>query len=160
MYSTCGSHGSRQWETRVEEEPIAGESDREDWMLEQTIKFLRGAFDNLKARKALAREAHPTDQPTPATASNGAITSDAAMAAEAGPTTVAAAPAPPPAAQSALAVGAVPVQLRRHRIQTMGVKFNGDPKQLGFFLAHVWTCMQEYGPEIATKWAKVQCVSF
>lgn len=33
----------------------------------------------------------------------------------------------------------------------LGTKFNGDPKQLGFFLAQVWTYMWEYGPEIATQ---------
>lgn len=37
---------------------------------------------------------------------------------------------------------------------TPGIKFNGDPQQLGFFLPQVWS----YGSEIATEESKVKCV--
>lgn len=36
------------------------------------------------------------------------------------------------------------------------VKFDVDPQQLGFFMAQVWTYMQEYGPERATEDSKVR----
>lgn len=39
------------------------------------------------------------------------------------------------------------------------MKFNGDPQQLGFFLAHVLAYMQEYGPEIPTEDAKVRSIT-
>lgn len=56
------THGSRssRWRDQgmeleeLEEEPIMGELDQEDWMMKQAIKFLQGAFDNLKAGEALA----------------------------------------------------------------------------------------------------------
>lgn len=39
------------------------------------------------------------------------------------------------------------------------MKFDGDPQQLGFFLAHVLTYMQEYGHKIPTEGARVRMVT-
>lgn len=39
------------------------------------------------------------------------------------------------------------------------MKFGGDSQELGFFLGHVLTYMQEYGPDISTQCAKVRCVT-
>lgn len=36
-----------------------------------------------------------------------------------------------------------------------GGKFDGDPQQLGFFLAHVLIYMQEYGHKIPTEGGKI-----
>lgn len=36
-------------------------------------------------------------------------------------------------------------------ILTLGVKFNGDSKQLVFFITQVWTYMQEYGHDLLSK---------
>lgn len=40
-----------------------------------------------------------------------------------------------------------------------GVKFDGDPQQLAFFLTQVLTYMQEYGNEIPTEGAKVRVIT-
>lgn len=53
----------------------------------------------------------------------------------------------------------MPARWRGRKIPALSVKFNKDPKQLGFFLAQVWICMQEYGPDIVTEGAKVQYVT-
>lgn len=40
-----------------------------------------------------------------------------------------------------------------------GMKFDGDPQQLGFFLAHILTYMQEYSHEIPTEGTRVRVVT-
>lgn len=37
-----------------------------------------------------------------------------------------------------------------------GIKFNGEPQQLGFFMCQVWIYKQESSPEIATEDGKVR----
>lgn len=44
------------------------------------------------------------------------------------------------------------------RLPPLGIKFDEDPQQLSFFLAHILTYMQEYGHKIPTKGAKVRVV--
>lgn len=44
---------------------------------------------------------------------------------------------------------------RGHKSPALGVMYGRDPKQLGFFLAQVWTYMPGYGPDITTKGTKV-----
>lgn len=41
----------------------------------------------------------------------------------------------------------------------LDVKFDGDLQQLGFFLAHLLTYMQEYGQEIPTKDGKLRSIT-
>lgn len=50
-------------------------------------------------------------------------------------------------------------QKKRRKAPLLGVKFDGDPQQLGFFPAHVLTYMQEYRSEIRTEGAKVRCIT-
>lgn len=42
---------------------------------------------------------------------------------------------------------------------TLGVKFNGDLKQLAFFLIQVWNYMQEYRADLPNDPARVQNVT-
>lgn len=88
-------------------------------------------------------------------ANNGAATSATMMAAAVIPSAAATTPVPSPAAQPAPAAGEVPVWQRGHKPPALGVKFNGDPKQLVTFLVQVWTHMKEYGPKIAPEVVKV-----
>lgn len=39
------------------------------------------------------------------------------------------------------------------------MKFNGDPKQLAFFLTQVWTDMQEYGANLPNNQAIVRIIT-
>lgn len=63
------------------------------------------------------------------------------------------------ARQGALVGPALGGGRRAHKTLALGVKCNGSPQQLGFFLVQVWTYMVEYGSEIPTKEAKVRCVT-
>lgn len=70
---TCGSCGSRQQEQQMEleeleeKEEMSGEHDQADCVMEQVIKFLWGAFENLKGCETLTQGGQPNDQPLPAT---------------------------------------------------------------------------------------------
>lgn len=96
-------------------------------------------------------------------ASDGATMSTTKATAASGPaasvTTLAPQLAADPAVQPVPQAGAAPERQRGCKTPPFGMKFNGDPKQLGFFLVQVWTYMQEYGPEIATEGSKVRCVT-
>lgn len=48
------------------------------------------------------------------------------------------------------------MRAKHWKTPSLGVKFNGDRQQLGFFLVHVLTYMQEYRQEIPTKGAKMR----
>lgn len=39
------------------------------------------------------------------------------------------------------------------------MKFDGDPQQLGFFMAHILTYMKEFGPEIPSEGTKMRSVT-
>lgn len=65
-------------ELEEQELEIDGEHGQADWVMEQAIKFMRGAFENLKARKALALASQPANQPRPASAIDGATASTGA----------------------------------------------------------------------------------
>lgn len=77
------------------------------------------------------------------------------------------APAPPPAPQPVAAPVAQPAELawaapprtRNCKKPALGMKFKGDPKQLRFFPAQLWTYMQEFESDLLTKGVKVQCVT-
>lgn len=45
---------------------------------------------------------------------------------------------------------------RDHHPLVLGVKFNGDAKQLAFFLTQVWYYMEDYGADLLNDLAKVQ----
>lgn len=48
---------------------------------------------------------------------------------------------------------------QRQKTTPLGVKFDGDPQQLAFFLAHVITYMQKYGHKIPTEGTKVRVIT-
>lgn len=50
-------------------------------------------------------------------------------------------------------------QQERKSPPPLGVKFNGDPQQLRFFLAHVLTYMQEYSHKIPIKGPRVRVIT-
>lgn len=116
-------------------------------MVEQVIEFLRGAFNNLKVCEALVQMALPAAQTVQVLAGNGA-----AMPA----TMVVMVPAPLASApQPTAALPALPASLswavpprKNRRPPAPGMKFSGDPRQMGFFLAQVWTYMQDLGPNL------------
>lgn len=89
---------------------------------------------------------------------NTAVTAPAPLAPAQAP-----APAPQPVAapavQPAALAWAAPPRRRNCKPPALGVKFKGDPKQLGFFPAQLWTYMQEFEPDLLTKGTKVQCVT-
>lgn len=68
-------------------------------------------------------------------------------------------PIPRGANQHGSPVGLTSVRRRNHKTPPLGMMFDGDPQQLGFFLAQVWTYMQEYGPKIATEGSKMRCIT-
>lgn len=55
--------------------------------------------------------------------------------------------------------GAAPQRCQVPKVPPLGVKFRGDPKMLGFFLAQVWNYMQEYGAKLGSETAKVRCIT-
>lgn len=68
------------------------------------------------------------------------------------PAAVAAAQVPPPAG----------VALQRHSVSkapALGVIYEGDSEQLGFFLAQIWNYIQEYGTEVGMEKARVRHVT-
>lgn len=81
-------------ELEEEEEEMSGEQGQANWMMEQTIKFMQGAFKNFKEHIAFARASQPEDQLCPASATNGMTTSTMAVSAEARSTAAVAATAP------------------------------------------------------------------
>lgn len=69
-----------------------------------------------------------------------------------------AAQAPGGVAQTGAPVQIATVRRRSHKTPMLGVRFDGDPQQLEFFPAQIWTYMQKYGHKIATEGGKV-CVT-
>lgn len=61
--------------------------------------------------------------------------------------------------RAATLVGTGQVKAKSQKIPPLGMKFDRDSQQLRFFLAHILTYMQEYGPEIPTEGAKVRSVT-
>lgn len=45
------------------------------------------------------------------------------------------------------------------KLVPLGVKFNGDPQQLGFFLVHIFTYMQVYGRSLPNDAAKIWVIT-
>uniref|UniRef100_A0A8C6XGC2 Retrotransposon gag domain-containing protein n=1 Tax=Naja naja TaxID=35670 RepID=A0A8C6XGC2_NAJNA len=45
------------------------------------------------------------------------------------------------------------------KVPLLEVKYGGDPKELGFFLAQVWNHMEEYGEDFSSEAAKVRCLT-
>uniref|UniRef100_A0A670ZE00 DUF4939 domain-containing protein n=1 Tax=Pseudonaja textilis TaxID=8673 RepID=A0A670ZE00_PSETE len=69
-------------------------------------------------------------------------------------------PAQQPAATPGAPVGSViPGRRRALNLPPLEVKFGGNPKDLGFFLAQVWSYMEEYEGEFTSEAAKVRCVT-
>lgn len=58
-----------------------------------------------------------------------------------------------------LRVGDGGAHQRERKSSPLGVKFNGIPQQLRFFLAHVLTYMQEYSHEIPTKGPRIRVIT-
>uniref|UniRef100_A0A8C6VGT2 DUF4939 domain-containing protein n=1 Tax=Naja naja TaxID=35670 RepID=A0A8C6VGT2_NAJNA len=56
-------------------------------------------------------------------------------------------------------VGAIARRRRTPKVPPLEVKYGGDPKELGFFLAQVWNHMEEYGEDFSSEAAKVRCVT-
>lgn len=55
-------------------------------------------------------------------------------------------------------VGVDQMKAKHWKVPPLGMKFDGDPQQLGFFLAHVLIYKQEYRQEIPTKGANMRSV--
>uniref|UniRef100_A0A8C5WSY3 DUF4939 domain-containing protein n=1 Tax=Laticauda laticaudata TaxID=8630 RepID=A0A8C5WSY3_LATLA len=63
------------------------------------------------------------------------------------------------AAQGLLAGGVIARRCRTPKMPPLRVKYGGDPNELGFFLAQVWSHMEEYGDGFSSEAAKVRCVT-
>lgn len=100
--------------------------------LEQVIDFLRETFNKLRAQDLLEWPDPPPLQQTRVAAAQPAVTLLA----------------PPPTRATLLGKGDC-------RPLGLGVKFNGDVKQLAFFLTQVWNYMEEYGPDLQNDLARV-----
>uniref|UniRef100_A0A8C5SGU8 Uncharacterized protein n=1 Tax=Laticauda laticaudata TaxID=8630 RepID=A0A8C5SGU8_LATLA len=62
-------------------------------------------------------------------------------------------------AQGHPAGGAIARRHRTPKVPLLEVKYGGDPKELGFFLAQIWSHMKEYGENFSLEAAKVKCVT-
>lgn len=92
------------------------------------------------------------NQLTPAMMCYGATASVAMTATAAGTLTVTTLPALGPAPQPAPAMGPAPEQWRDLKTPTLVIKFNGDLKELGFFLVHAWSYMRGEATEGVKEW--------
>lgn len=62
---SCRRGERAELEELEEESDECGESDRADWMMKQAIKFMWGAFENLKVHETLAQVGQPDAHPPP-----------------------------------------------------------------------------------------------
>lgn len=131
---SCGSH---QWEQQMEleeleeEEEMSGEHGQADCVMEQVIKFMWGAFENLKACKTLAQGAQPNDQPLPDTATDRVTASTAvgSTRARSAAAVTSITPIPRGANQHGPPVGLTSVRRRNRQTPPLGMTFDGDPQQ-------------------------------
>lgn len=124
------------------------------------MKFMTGAFQNLRVHEALARATLLETQPPLASSNDGRASPTATTAGvSASPATATAVWLAQRGAGRRSPRGIVPAERWSQKIPPIQVKFDGKLQQLGFFLTHVLTFMQEYGPDLPTEGAQIKCIT-
>lgn len=145
MTFTRGSRSSQGHEWREGNRGEVSDSDLDNTMLSHAVYLFQEAIRNRRPLETLTQVTAQTPRTTPSQATDEA----AALVATATVT-----PTPPGLAPVPY-VGAAPHRCRTPQIPALGVKYGGDPKQLGVLLAQVWNYTQEYWAELGMEATQV-----
>ncbi|XP_060541565.1 zinc finger protein 213-like [Pantherophis guttatus] len=135
---------------------------REDYLKRHVTRLVMETLENLNIRREPGQQPKSTERAAVMDDARGgtplleaAYRADGAAATGEDP-----ANPPPQAARTPVPIPNQPraPQLERE-IPPLGVKFDGNPQQLGFFVAHVLTYMQEYGRDFQTQGSRVRVVT-